>query len=40
MHGDMRYAAGMAYDEVLGHVILFGGQNNNMLLNDSWELTP
>jgi len=30
----------MAYDEVLRRIILFGGQNNNALLNDTWELTP
>jgi len=35
-----REGAGMAYDEALGHVILFGGQNGNVLLNDTWELRP
>ena len=33
-----REGAGMAYDPILGHVILFGGQDNNKLFNDTWEL--
>jgi len=33
-----REGAGMAYDAVLGHVILFGGQDSNGLFNDTWEL--
>jgi Galactose oxidase, central domain len=34
-----REGAGMAYDPLLGHIILFGGQND-VLLNDTWELVP
>jgi hypothetical protein len=30
----------MAYDEALDHIILFGGQNGNVLLNDTWQLNP
>ena len=33
-----REGAGMAYDEALQHVILFGGENNNGYFNDTWEL--
>ena len=33
-----REGAGMAYDAALQHVILFGGQNNNVYFNDTWEL--
>ena len=29
---------GMAYDPALHHVIVFGGQNNEVPLNDTWEL--
>ena len=34
-----REGAGMVYDPLLGHVIVFGGQND-VLLNDTWELLP
>ncbi len=30
----------MAYDEALGHVVLFDGQDGNLLLNDTWQLRP
>jgi hypothetical protein len=30
----------MVYDPPLGHVIVFGGQNNEMPLDDTWELLP
>ena len=33
-----REGAGMAYDAALQHVILFGGQNNNVYFNDTWKL--
>ena len=33
-----REGHGMAYDPALHHVIVFGGQNNEMPLNDTWEL--
>src|SRR5215475_9786520 len=33
-----REGAGMAYDAVLGRMILFGGQHNNGAVNDTWEL--
>jgi hypothetical protein len=35
-----REGAGIAYDVALGHVIIFGGQDHNLLLNDTWEFTP
>jgi hypothetical protein len=35
-----REGAGIAYDEVRHHIILFGGQSSNEFLNDTWELTP
>jgi hypothetical protein len=34
-----REGAGMVYHPLLGHVIVFGGQND-VLLNDTWELLP
>jgi hypothetical protein len=30
----------MVYDAALNRIILFGGQNGNLLLNDTWELVP
>ena len=33
-----REGAGMAYDAALKRVILFGGQDNNQLFNDTWKL--
>jgi galactose oxidase-like protein len=33
-----REGAGMAYDAALDRVILFGGQDNNGIFNDTWEL--
>jgi hypothetical protein len=33
-----REGHGMAYDPALHHVIVFGGQNNDVPLNDTWEL--
>ena len=33
-----REGHGMAYDPALHHVIVFGGQSNEVLLNDTWEL--
>jgi Galactose oxidase, central domain len=33
-----REGAGMAYDTALDRVVLFGGQNNNGLFNDTWAL--
>jgi len=30
----------MAYDPALGHVIIFGGQNSEVPLGDTWELLP
>ena len=35
-----REGAGMAYDPSLGHVIIFGGQNSEVPLGDTWELVP
>ena len=35
-----REGAGMTYFPALGHVIVFGGQNNDTPLNDTWELIP
>ena len=35
-----REGAGMAYDPTLGHVIIFGGQNSEVPLGDTWELVP
>jgi hypothetical protein len=34
-----REGAGMAYDAALDRVILFGGEDNKVPLNDTWELT-
>jgi galactose oxidase-like protein len=33
-----REGAGMTYDAALGRIILFGGQHNNVYVNDTWEL--
>jgi hypothetical protein len=30
----------MAYDTVLGRIIIFGGQNQEAPLGDTWELSP
>jgi hypothetical protein len=30
----------MVYHPLIGHVILFGGQNNEVPLDDTWELVP
>jgi len=35
-----REGAGMAYDEALGHAIVFGGQDATSLFNDIRELIP
>ena len=35
-----REGAGMAYDPTLGHDIIFGGQNSEVPLGDTWELIP
>ena len=35
-----REGAGMAYSPSLGHVIIFGGQNSEVPLGDTWELVP
>jgi hypothetical protein len=35
-----REGAGMAYSPSLGRVIVFGGQNSETLLNDTWEFVP
>ena len=35
-----REGAGMAYSPSLGHVIVFGGQNSEVPLGDTWELVP
>ena len=35
-----REGAGMAYLPSLGHVIIFGGQNNEIPLNDTWQFAP
>jgi len=35
-----REGAGMAYDPTLGHVIIFGGQNSEVPLGDTWETHP
>jgi len=34
-----REGAGMTYDAALHHVILFGGQDNNVYFNDTWQLS-
>ena len=36
----MRSRHAMAYDSVRGVVVLFGGENGNGPLSDTWELTP
>jgi hypothetical protein len=35
-----REGSGAAYDAALGYSVLFGGQGQSTLLNDTWELTP
>jgi hypothetical protein len=35
-----REGAGMVYLPAVGHVIVFGGQNNELPLNDTWQLMP
>ena len=35
-----REGAGMAYSPSLGHVIVFGGQNSEVPLGDTWDLVP
>jgi len=35
-----REGAGMAYLPALGHVIVFGGQNSETPLNDTWQFVP
>ena len=35
-----REGFGMAYLPALGHVVVFGGQDNEVPLNDTWELIP
>ncbi len=30
----------MAYDAALGHIVLFGGQDGNVLLNDTGSFAP
>jgi hypothetical protein len=30
----------MAYDSVVGHILIFGGQSGTKLLNDTWVLVP
>ncbi len=35
-----REGAGIAYHPALHHVVIFGGQNSDMPLNDTWELIP
>jgi Galactose oxidase, central domain len=35
-----REGASIAYDSALRHVILFGGQNSDTPLNDTWEFIP
>jgi hypothetical protein len=35
-----REGAGMAYLPSLGHVIIFGGQNSELPLNDTWQFVP
>ena len=35
-----REGAGMAYLPALGHVIVFGGQNSETPLNDTWQFMP
>jgi hypothetical protein len=30
----------MAYDTVVGHIMIFRGQNGTKLLNDTWMLVP
>ena len=35
-----REGAGMAYSPALGHVVVFGGQNSEIPMNDTWELFP
>jgi hypothetical protein len=30
----------MAYDQALGHMILFGGQESEIPLGDTWQLNP
>jgi hypothetical protein len=35
-----REGAGMAYSAALGHVIVFGGQDSETPLNDTWQFIP
>ena len=35
-----REGAGMTYDAALQRVILFGGQDDDVYFNDTWELSP
>jgi hypothetical protein len=35
-----RESFGMAYDEKLGRIVIFGGLYNNLLLNDTWVAVP
>jgi hypothetical protein len=35
-----REGAGIAYDHALHRVVIFGGQNSDTPLNDTWELIP
>ena len=35
-----REGAGMAFDEPLGHAIVFGGQDATSFFNDTWQLIP
>ena len=35
-----REGAGIAYDHALHRVVIFGGQNSDAYLNDTWEFIP
>ena len=35
-----RKGAGIAYDRNLGRIIVFGGQNQEVPVGDTWELLP
>jgi hypothetical protein len=35
-----REGAGIAYDRNLGRTIVFGGQNHEVPVGDTWELVP
>ena len=37
---EAREGFGMAYDKALGRIIIFGGQDHESPLGDTWQLVP